>query len=168
LVKFADLDNRLFIATTDIIKGVSVIHSSGALVDAVIASSAVPGIFEPVRVGDQLLVDGGVLNNFPIDPLLNNCDVIIGSHVNRQELNADAGLFSNAINILDRSYHLAIAGTVYSRAHLADVFIDHPLANFPIYDLKNADAIFEAGYQEAAKNRDKILKLVESSGLQAL
>jgi NTE family protein len=158
---FEQLNTRLFVATTDIIKGVPVIHSTGPVVETVIASSAVPGIFEPIRIDGGLLVDGGVLNNFPIDPLLGLCDVIIGSHVNRQEKNVHADLFSNAVNILDRAYHLAISNSVYARAHQSDILIDHSLTAYPIYDLKNADGIFEAGYKEASKYRDQILRLVE-------
>jgi NTE family protein len=146
------------------VKGVPVIHSTGPLLETVIASSAVPGVFEPVRMGDQLLVDGGVLNNFPVEPLLGICDIIIGSHVNRQEKNVAAEFFSSAMNILDRAYHLAISNAVYGKTHQSDVFIDHSLAAYPIYVLKNADAIFEAGYKEAAKYRDHILKLAGDSG----
>ncbi len=44
--------------------------TAGPLVDAVLASSAVPGVLPPVRVGDQTYLDGGLVNSIPIDRAL--------------------------------------------------------------------------------------------------
>lgn len=52
---------------TDIVTGDKVVFADGDLVTAVRASMSVPGVFAPVRVGDHLLVDGGVVDNLPID-----------------------------------------------------------------------------------------------------
>jgi hypothetical protein len=41
-----------------------------------------PVLFEPVQIGGRLLVDGGLLNNLPVEPLLGRCDFIIGVHTN--------------------------------------------------------------------------------------
>jgi NTE family protein len=46
--------------------GREVVLSSGPAVDAVMASAALPGLLPPVRVGDHLLMDGGVVNNTPV------------------------------------------------------------------------------------------------------
>lgn len=51
----------------DIVTGEPVVLGSGDLVDAVRASMSVPGAFQPIRIGDHLLVDGGVVDNVPID-----------------------------------------------------------------------------------------------------
>lgn len=51
----------------DIVTGQPVILGAGDLVDAVRASMSVPGAFQPIRIGDHLLVDGGVVDNVPID-----------------------------------------------------------------------------------------------------
>jgi NTE family protein len=74
---------KLFIAATDLVKGEEVILSKGKLFEAVIASASIPVVFEPVVMADKLLVDGGVLNNFPIEPLEKMCNIIIGSSVNK-------------------------------------------------------------------------------------
>lgn len=50
----------------DVVSGETVILDSGDLVDAVRASMSVPGVFQPIRIDDQLLVDGGVVDNVPI------------------------------------------------------------------------------------------------------
>lgn len=64
---FADATLPLALVAVDIVRGTEVIIRDGSLVDAVLASTAIPGLFPPVMRGEQLLVDGGVLNNVPVD-----------------------------------------------------------------------------------------------------
>jgi NTE family protein len=56
----------IHIVASDFVTGNEVLLSSGPAVDAVLASAAIPGVFAPVRINGQLLVDGGVANNTPI------------------------------------------------------------------------------------------------------
>jgi NTE family protein len=56
----------LHIVATDMLSGNEIVFSKGPVVDAVLASAAIPGVFPPVRIGNQLLVDGGVANNTPV------------------------------------------------------------------------------------------------------
>jgi NTE family protein len=56
----------LHIVATDMLAGNEIVLSTGPVVDAVLASAAIPGVFPPVRIGGQDLVDGGVANNTPI------------------------------------------------------------------------------------------------------
>jgi NTE family protein len=54
------------VVATDVLSGEEVVLSEGAVVEAILASAAIPGIFPPVRIGGRDLVDGGVANNTPI------------------------------------------------------------------------------------------------------
>jgi NTE family protein len=54
------------VAATDLLTGASVLLSSGPAADAILASSAIPGAFPPVRIGDQYLIDGAVASNTPV------------------------------------------------------------------------------------------------------
>ena len=56
----------IHIVASEMVTGGEVVLSAGPVVDAVLASTAIPGVFPPVRVNGQLLVDGGVANNTPI------------------------------------------------------------------------------------------------------
>ena len=64
---FADTRVPLAVVAVDIRRGQTVVLREGRLVDAVLATVAVPGLFPPVVRDDLLLVDGGVLNNVPVD-----------------------------------------------------------------------------------------------------
>jgi NTE family protein len=68
-LRYGDIEHAalpLHIVTTDSQLGNEVVLSSGPVVEAVLASAAIPGIFAPVSIGGRLLVDGGVANNTPI------------------------------------------------------------------------------------------------------
>ena len=58
------------VVATDMVLGVERLLSVGSVVDAVMASAAIPGVFPPVRIGDRDLIDGGVANNTPISSAL--------------------------------------------------------------------------------------------------
>lgn len=60
----ADID--LHVIATDVLTGEDVKLSRGPAVDAILASSAIPGVFRPITFDDRLLMDGGVVNNTPI------------------------------------------------------------------------------------------------------
>lgn len=66
---FADLRLPLAMVSVDILTGREVLLQGGLVIDAVRATISVPGVFEPVELGDYRLVDGGVLDNVPVDVL---------------------------------------------------------------------------------------------------
>jgi NTE family protein len=64
--RLEDLPTPLHVIACDVMTGQEVRLDNGPLVDAVMASAAIPGVFPPVEWGSQVLIDGGVLNNTPI------------------------------------------------------------------------------------------------------
>lgn len=67
---------------TDIVNGKEVILDGGSLALAMRASMSIPGVFQAVSYEETLLIDGGLLNNFPVDVAKNmGADIIIGSDV---------------------------------------------------------------------------------------
>lgn len=64
--RFDDARVPLFVVATDALTGAEVVMSQGDVIDALMASTAIPGIFPCVRLGGRDLVDGGVANNTPI------------------------------------------------------------------------------------------------------
>jgi NTE family protein len=159
---FSAVKIKLFVAATDLVKGEPVILSKGKLFEAVIASASIPVVFEPVVMADKLLVDGGVLNNFPIEPLEKICNIIIGSSVNKMAETISTKSVLSSKNIIDRCFHLAVASSVNSKINKCDVFIESPLYNFNMHNVTQADKIFEIGYNTAAQNKDKLLALTKT------
>lgn len=80
---FEDFLIPVKMVATDLYSGEEVILDSGNIIDAVRASIAIPGILTPVRRGDQLLVDGGLVNPVPVDVARDmGADVVIAVNLN--------------------------------------------------------------------------------------
>lgn len=152
------LNIPLFVTATDISKGCSVTFSKGPLQDTIIGSSAVPVVFEPVPCQGYLLLDGGILNNLPVEPICETCDFVIGSHVNKL-YDGVTPVKLNTASLIDQCFHLVIANSVRARALQCDIFIEPLLSGFGIFEMKNAGRIFELGYQAAMEQKEKLLAI---------
>lgn len=156
---FAYLKIPLTVAATDISTGRAVFISDGPLLVALRGSSSIPMIFEPVPYKGHSLVDGGILNNLPVEPLKGKYDIVVGSYVNklyREEGPADASRFS----LIDRCFHLAIDKTVRAQAVLCDVFIEPDVSGFGMFDMKKANQLFELGYNATMLQKEKLLSIM--------
>jgi len=79
---FENLPIPFFCIATNIETGEPVMLKSGSLPQAIAASGALPSLFQPVIINNQILIDGGVVNNYPIDELrAKGMDIIIGVDV---------------------------------------------------------------------------------------
>jgi NTE family protein len=108
----AALPIPVYIAATDIVRGRTIYFSEGSLSMALMASSCIPLLYEPIPYEDTYLVDGGVLNNFPIEPLLSVSDRIVGVHVNSLSRKPEQLHFKD---LLDRSFHFALSSAVMQK-----------------------------------------------------
>jgi NTE family protein len=144
---FESLSIPLFVATTDIVKCESVIFSSGPLFKALLASSCVPLIFQPVHFADRILLDGGITDNFPVETIKPLCDVMIGVHVNSLTMDVTQ---IHMKDTLDRSFHLVLSGTIAEKAKHCNIFIEpENMSRFGMFDFNKVNEIFEVGYQKA-------------------
>lgn len=149
-----------------------VVLSEGSLSKAMRASMAIPGIFKPVERGDYMLVDGGMLNNLPVDVCrAMGADIVIAVDLQQAELqprkqtdvsplSGIAGLFGFE-GVLEWITNRPDILKYQENCKKADIYI-HP--NLPDADAssfgnKNAVRMIRAG-EEAAKNQwDKLKKL---------
>lgn len=152
---FESLPLPFYVAATDIINGEVVYFSHGKLSTAIIASSCIPVVFNPIEFDGYLLVDGGVLNNLPIEPIQKKCDKIIGIHVNsvstrKKDLHMK--------DMLDRSFHFALRSSVMQKAHLCDLFLEPPhMTQYGMFDFEKSEEIFNYAYEYALQQKEQIL-----------
>jgi NTE family protein len=158
---FESLQIPLYVNATDFLHNKTIFFSSGELIKRLIASASFPVLFEPVSAENSRLVDGGLLDNFPVEPLLNSCDKIIGCHVNKLASITNSNIKFSKAALIERCFHLAIANSVYSKVHLCDIFVEPLLDSFGLLRMKNLEQIFEIGYRTALEEKDKILRLIE-------
>lgn len=108
---FDALEKELFVTATDLQSGVPKIFSSGELLRPVLASSALPPVFSPVTIDGRLYADGGIMNNFPLEPLTGKADCIIGCYTfGMKEIGK--GALKNPIQLADRTNRLMLMRTV--------------------------------------------------------
>jgi NTE family protein len=158
---FESLKLPLNINATDIINGKVVNFNQGQLSIPLLASCSVPGIFEPIKYQNRVLIDGGVLNNLPIEPLIEqNCDFIIGSHCNPlKEINSAS---PNIRRLLSRSMFLAIHKNTVDKIPLCDVFIEPPqLASIKRYSFLKMNEIYKMGYETTKEKESEINQKIE-------
>ncbi len=144
------------IVATDIVKGEVRYFNEGNLSMALMASSCVPLVFQPVSFENTFYLDGGILNNFPIEPLQNKCDVIIGVHVNALSKKVEQ---IHMKDMLDRSFHFALNKDVIEKSKLCDVFIEPPdMSRFGMFDMGNAQELFDVVYKYTMSKEVEIVR----------
>lgn len=142
---FEALKTPLIVTATDIISGEEVQFRKGALALPVLASCCIPGLFSPILFQGHSLVDGGVLNNLPVEPVLQEADFIIGVHCNPFALNKP---LKTTTEIVYRSMILAMHSKTKERFKKCNLLIEPPeLSRFSIFDFRKARQLFDVGYR---------------------
>lgn len=151
---FEDLKIPLRVVATDLDKGKSVTFSSGSLLEPVIASCSIPVLFSPKKIDGVHYVDGGVLKNFPVSTIRQDCDIVIG--INASPLVADE-FKPSILNVASRSYHFMFKANILHDKELCDLLIEPvDMGNYETFDVDKGREIFELGYQstmELIKNK---------------
>lgn len=143
---FAHAKIPLFVSTTNLNKGRPEIFNSGSLKLALMASCCIPVIFDPVRIGEDDYVDGGILNNLPTEVLLQEgCDIIIG--VNVAPILPEKDL-DGPKRMIERVSMLALSANVEYSSRLCDLYLlPRELRRFGTFDFKKSQELFRIGYE---------------------
>jgi NTE family protein len=130
---------------TDIVNGKEVIFDKGSLAFAMRASMSIPGAFSAVPYKNTLLVDGGVLNNFPVDVAKNmGADIIIGSDVGSGMVTKEK--LNNIGTLLFQAGMLSSNLKNPENRKLCDILIDHTSnLSYSTGDFSKIDAIYKEG-----------------------
>lgn len=153
----------LTIAATNFSEGKLVYFNKGPLIRAIQASSCIPGIFKPIMIDGQMYVDGGILNNFPVEPLLDNCDFIIGSSCNHLKA---VDKITNITSLITRASIMSIDKDMEQKATLCNVLIEPKgMGEISTFDMKKAETIYWLAYEETLKeikNNETLRNLIKS------
>ena len=152
---FNDLPIPFACVATDLVSGKQHVFRDGSLSQALRATMSLPGIFTPVRTGDSVLVDGGLLDNLPVDVAKDmGADVVIAVHLQGKPLKAAESL--STFGVLGRSVSVVIAANELRSIEQADILISVPVSEYGSSDYQKSDAIIRLGY-EAADNKAALL-----------
>ncbi len=144
-----DAQIPLAMVATDISTGEKVTINKGPVADAVMASTAIPGIFKPVEIGDKLLVDGGIVENVPVSTVTGlGANYVIGVDLNAKHKYARPG---NIIEVLLNSFHFTLMASAKLQTKEADFLIQPDLSEFNRSDTDQVKNLITKGYEDSMK-----------------
>jgi len=149
--RFEDLKIPLIVAVTNLNRACVELINTGNLYDAVIASSSIPILFMPQKIGDHFYVDGGLTMNLPVKCLKKEGRMIIGINSNHvDELGKE---FTSMKQVGERCLFIAVQRTLVDQIEDCDLFIDPAEARlFGTFEFEKANEIFEIGYNSGLEN----------------
>lgn len=147
---------------TNIETGEEVLLNKGNLVQAMMASSAFPSLFTPVEIDGNLLVDGGVVNNYPIQEVRNlGADIIIGVDVQDDLLKRKN--LKNATRILVQITNLQSIEKMKNKIKDTDVYIRPDIRDFGVISFDRGEEIIRKGEEAAFAVYEKIKTLSDEN-----
>ncbi|WP_245794701.1 patatin-like phospholipase family protein [Flaviramulus basaltis] len=141
---FSELPIPFFCIATNIETGKQVVLDKGNLTQSMMASGALPSLFQPVVINGDILIDGGVVNNYPIDELrAKGVDIIIGVDVqdglsNREEL-------TSATDVLFQINNFRTINDMKIKVEKTDVYIKPNIKPYSVVSFNEGTKIIEAG-----------------------
>jgi NTE family protein len=142
-----DLKMPLFVTATNLNSGQTEFFNRGPIDKIVLASSSIPILFSPVEINGCQYVDGGVLNNLPVEPLIGKCDKIITQNINPVN---ETGKLKNLVQVASRTFHIGVHSHLEAAKKHSDLYIEPgDLDNYDLLKSSQANKIFEAGYNYA-------------------
>ena len=159
-LSYAMLPRPFACVAADLVTGREVVLREGRLAESLRASMSIPGVFYPVYKGSQVLVDGGVVNNYPVNVArAMGADVIIGVEVNSssitaRDLQSFASIFERLIGTLGTELHERNVGDT-------DILIRPSVKHFPVmgFDTMNLRQLIDIGYQTALQSLPQLESL---------
>ncbi len=166
---FNDLPIPFACVATDLISGEEVVIRSGNVPTAIRASMAIPGVFSPVVMGDKVLVDGGLVNNFPADVLREmGADIIIGVEIT-QDKKFTAEDLKSLPQVMARLLTNTTSAKRAENRQLCDVYMIPDISGYGMLSF-NADAIdtlVNRGYRKAQEFEAQLLAVKQYVDRQA-
>jgi NTE family protein len=159
--KFDSLPIPFKCVATDISTGQAVVLDSGELVSAVRASMAIPSVFTAVDYQGHLLVDGGIVRNFPVkDVRAMGAQFVIGSNVTSSLLPANK--VNNALQVLLQIAFFREAEDTKLEVPLCNIYVQMPLEKYSMATFSQANEIIDLGLEEGRKLYPQFKKLADS------
>ncbi|WP_372946049.1 patatin-like phospholipase family protein [Muriicola sp.] len=148
---FESLHKQLYVMTTNLQKGVEEVFSTGELIMPLLASAALPPVFSPVEMNHMLYADGGIMNNFPSEPLKGKADFVIGSNVSMvREVSKKE--ISSSFQLASRTTSLMVYAINRQKIRSCDIIFEPvELEHIGVFDKKAIEKAYTIGYDHACR-----------------
>jgi len=157
---FEDLKIETKIVATEYWTKSQRIISSGKLLPATRASYSLPAMFTPVKINDELLMDGGLVNPLPLDVISDECDILVGIDVSsKKSINPNG--HPGSLDILFSSFQIMQNSIMKAKLAITkpDILIQVNIKNIRLLEFNKAETIWEQAekYKESLKKQLKAL-----------
>lgn len=168
-IDFNNLPIPFACIATDIVTNKEVIFHNGHLIQAMRASMAIPGVFTPVRIGDMVLLDGGLRNNYPADVAREmGADIVIGISVQdlmtrSEDINDVGAVMGQLISINSRNKFT-------DNIKLSDIFIHVDVSGYSAASFTNAsiDTLLRRGEEATRSLWSQLLALRRNNHIDSI
>ena len=160
LTDFSKLPIPFLCVATNAENGEMVLLENGYLPRAVSASGALPTLFNPVVINDMILIDGGIVNNYPIKELkAKGVDVIIGVDV--QDCIKKTKDLTSALDIVLQDNNYTSDNQMQTKIKDTDVHIKPNIEEFSVVSFDDANRIVQAGFEAANQVTQKLERIAQ-------
>ena len=155
---FSKLPIPFFCIATNVENGKQVLLDKGNLTQSIKASGALPSLFQPVRINNEILIDGGVVNNYPIDELrAKGMDIIIGVDVQDELANRDE--LTSAPDVLIQINNFRTINDMKLKVNKTDIYIKPNIKGFNVVSFDEGYDIIDAGKYAALSKLNGLREL---------
>jgi NTE family protein len=146
---FNDLPTPFACVATDLVSAQRHVFRDGSLAQALRSTMSLPGVFTPIRTSESIYVDGGLLDNLPVDVAKDmGSDLVIAVQLQSRDLKPTASLSS--LGVLGESISVVIAANELRSMEKADILISVPLTEYTSMDYDKDNVLIQKGYEAAA------------------
>ena len=157
--RFENLPIPFFCVATNIETGAQVILDAGSLPQAIAASSALPSLFQPVNKDNMMLVDGGIVNNYPIRELkAKGMSRVIGVDV--QDDLYERNKLNSAPDILLQISNFRTIDAMQDKSKLTDIYIKPNIKNYNVVSFQHGEKLIENGRLASLIKENELSELV--------
>ncbi|MGB5668769.1 MAG: patatin-like phospholipase family protein, partial [Maribacter sp.] len=143
---------------TDVETGNEVKLTNGYLPEAIMASGTLPSLFEPTNIDGKVLIDGGVVNNYPVEEVKNmGADIIIGVDVQHGLKDRDALISATQILLQINNYRAA--EYMIEKAKKTDIYIKPNMDKYTVMDFDLDEQIIKSGENAALEKLEDLKKI---------
>lgn len=161
---FEDLDIPFACVATDLLQGETVVLNEGNVIDAMLASGSIPGVFTPARIGQHaMLSDGGILERVPTRAVKEmGADIVVavdvlGSLMEKKATGKLINTFLRYIDVMDSRLTLRER----ERRDYIDLWLEPDLGGMDQYKMKQLEFAYKKGYELGNAHAKEIRRLLE-------
>lgn len=154
---FEALKKDLHVVATNLEQGEEVFINKGELIRPLLASAALPPVFSPIEYNGALHADGGIMNNFPSEPILSRVEYVIGSNVSLVS-KLEKKHLNNSFQLTGRVTGLMIYAINREKINNCNLIIEpQELEHIGILDRRGIEKAYAIGYETAVRTFEKVL-----------